>query len=100
MSLCSDCHHPMHVGVCRRVVTDTRGDYECLCPDGLLPPVPVLTMQQLIDVGLNAFGLQLFVESVAAKKDSDRFKPFTFSYKGILVTLAPNPEEPIDGRHQ
>jgi hypothetical protein len=62
--------------------------------------VPVVTLQQLIDSGLNAFGLQLFVESVAAKKDAGTFTPFTFSYKGILVTLAPDPERAIDGRHQ
>ena len=62
--------------------------------------IPVVTMQQLLDSGLNAFGLQLFVESVADKKDAETFKPFTFSYKGILVTLAPNPERPIDGKHQ
>lgn len=57
-------------------------------------------MQQLVDVGFNAFGLQLFVESVAAQNDGAEFKAFTFSYKGILVTLAPDPERPIDGRHQ
>lgn len=100
MSLCRECHHPMHVNTCRQRLTDTHGEYECLCPDGVLPPVPVVGMQELIDVGFNAFGLQLFVESVAAKRGADSFKPFTFSYKGILVTLAPNPEQPIDGRHQ
>lgn len=63
-------------------------------------PIPVVTMQMLIDAGFNAFGLQLFVESIADKKDAVGFKPFTFSYKGILVTLAPDPEREIDGRHQ
>ncbi len=62
--------------------------------------VPAVTLQQLIDAGLNGFGLQLFIESVAAKKDAGTFTAFTFSYKGILVTLAPDPDRAIDGRHQ
>lgn len=32
--------------------------------------IPAVTMQLLLDGGLNAFGLQLFVESIAAKKDA------------------------------
>jgi hypothetical protein len=62
--------------------------------------IPVVTMQMLTDAGLNAFGLQLFVESVAGKKDATEFRPLKFSYKGILVTLEPDPNRPIDGRHQ
>jgi hypothetical protein len=63
---------------------------------------PVVTLQMLIDAGLNGFGLQLFVESVAdlAAKSGGKFEPFTFSYKGILFTWAPDPNHPLDGRHQ
>ena len=63
---------------------------------------PVVTLQMLIDAGLNGFGLQLFVESIAdlAAKANGKFDPFTFSYKGILFTCAPDPDHPLDGRHQ
>jgi hypothetical protein len=102
-SICFSCLHNMHEGRCTRLLADTHGTYSCNCPDGVQPPkgkvVPV-TLQQLIDVGLNGFGLQLFVESVAAKKDANTFEPIRFSYKGILVTLEPDPDRPIDGRHQ
>lgn len=57
-------------------------------------------MQQLVDAGLNAWGLQLFVESVADKKDAKEFRPITFIYKGIRVTLEPQPGLVVDGRHQ
>jgi hypothetical protein len=58
-----------------------------------------VTMQQLIDGGINAFALQLLVESILAKKDAETFTPFTFSFRGILFTLAPDPHRPLDGRH-
>jgi len=56
-------------------------------------------MQQLIDAGMNAFGLQLFVESIANKKDAESFGPLSFVYRGIRVTLEPEPGEVIDTRH-
>jgi hypothetical protein len=59
--------------------------------------IPDVTMQQLIEAGLNAFGLQLFVESVAGKNDSHTFTPFSFRYRGIKVTLAPDGE--VDTAH-
>jgi hypothetical protein len=58
-----------------------------------------VSLQDLIDAGINAFALQLFVESLLAKKDSKTFEPFTFSFRGILFTLAPDPDRPLDGRH-
>jgi len=64
----------------------------------MTPPIRDVTMQQILDVGLNAFGLQLFVESVANKKDVTTFEPFTFRYKGVKITLEPDGE--IDTRHQ
>ncbi len=51
--------------------------------------IPEISLQQLIDAGLNGFGLQLFMESVKDKKDSETFEPFSFIYKGVKVTLAP-----------
>ncbi len=51
--------------------------------------IPQLSLQQLIDGGLNAFALQLFAESVGSKKDAVDFKPFSFICTGIKVTLAP-----------
>lgn len=54
-------------------------------------PIEVTT-QMLIDAGLNAFGLELFAESIAGKKDVKDFKPITFRYKGVAVTIAPDPE--------
>lgn len=58
-----------------------------------------VTMQQLIDSGINAFALQLLVESLLNKEDAQTFAPFTFSFRGILFTLAPDPHRPLDGRH-
>ncbi len=43
--------------------------------------IPEVSMQQLIDAGLNAFGLQLFVESI----------------RGINITM--QPDGPIDTTH-
>jgi len=45
------------------------------------PKIPEVTMQQIVGVGLNAFGLQLFVESVADKNDAKTFDPFSFIYR-------------------
>ena len=60
--------------------------------------IPEVTLQQIIDVGLNAFGLQLFVESIAGKNDAKTFDPFSFIYKGVKVTL--EPVRDVDTRHQ
>jgi hypothetical protein len=59
--------------------------------------IPEVTMQHLINAGLNAFGLQLFVESIANMKDAQTFKPITFKFRGIKMTM--EPEGPIDTRH-
>lgn len=58
---------------------------------------PEVTMQQLIDAGLNAFALQLFVESIADKKDAATFFPFSFNFRRIKITLEPCGE--IDTSH-
>jgi hypothetical protein len=60
-------------------------------------PIPDVSMQNLIDVGLNAFGLQMFVESIANKKDAAGFSPITFRFRGIRVTMQPDGK--IDTRH-
>jgi hypothetical protein len=63
----------------------------------VIRPVPEVTMQHIIDAGLNAFGLQLFVESVAGKMDAKTFEPFAFKFRGVKVTLEPDGE--VDTRH-
>ncbi len=60
-------------------------------------PIPEVPMQHLIDAGLNAFGLQLFIESIAGMKDAQTFKPITFKFRGIRITMQPDGE--IDTRH-
>ena len=53
-----------------------------------------LTGQQLLDAGLNVFGLQLFLESIASKKDATTFDPISFIYRGIKITIEPcRPQE-------
>lgn len=59
--------------------------------------IPEVSMQQLINAGLNAFGLQLFAESVAGKTDAKSFEPFAFVFRGIKITLEPHGE--VDTRH-
>lgn len=59
--------------------------------------IPTITMQQLIDAGFNAFGLQLFAESVAGKTDAKTFTPFAFKFRNIKVTLEPDGE--VDTSH-
>ena len=59
--------------------------------------IPTVEMQQLVDTGLNAFALQLFAESVANKKDAKTFRPFSFKFRNIRITLEPAGE--IDTRH-
>lgn len=64
--------------------------------------VPKVTMQMLIDAGLNAFGLQLFAESFAGKidpKNPDGGLPFSFSFRGLRFTVEREPGEEIDTRH-
>jgi len=51
-----------------------------------------VTTQMLIDAGLNAFGLQLFAESIAGKKDVKTFSPLSFRYRGVKMTIEPDPE--------
>jgi hypothetical protein len=60
-------------------------------------PIPTVTMQQILDGGFNAFGLQLFAESVAGKKDAKTFKPFAFNFRNIKITLEPVDE--VDTSH-
>ena len=90
------------------VITGVNGEYYPCKPDIFaktykpadesVTEIGEVTMQQIIDVGLNAFGLQLFVESVAGKSDAKTFNPFSFKYKGVRVTLQPDGE--VDTRHQ
>jgi hypothetical protein len=64
--------------------------------------VPKVTMQMLIDVGLNAFGLQLFCESFAGRlnpEKPDAGLPFSFSFRGLRFTVEREPGEEIDVRH-
>ena len=52
---------------------------------------PEVTTQMLINAGLNAFGLELFCESIAGKKDVKTFSPISFRYRGVKVTMEPDP---------
>lgn len=61
--------------------------------------VATVGMQDLINAGLNAFGLQLFVESIATMKDAKTFSPISFVFRGVRVTLETEPGEEIDTRH-
>jgi len=66
------------------------------------PKVPKVTMQMLLDAGLNAFGLQLFCESFAHlvdPKNPDAGMPFAFSFRGLRFTIEREPGEEIDTRH-
>jgi hypothetical protein len=59
--------------------------------------IPEVTMQMLLDANLNAFGLQLFAESVAGKTDAKTFTPFSFIFRNIKITLEPHGE--VDTAH-
>lgn len=61
------------------------------------PKPPEVTMQMLIDAGFNAFGLQLFVESVADRTYATSFKPFSFVFRNIKITMEPHGA--VDTRH-
>lgn len=66
--------------------------------------IPRVSMQQLIDAGLNGFGLQLFIESFAALRDKDpalfvMMGSFSLSFRGMVVTFSPDPDEKLDGSH-
>lgn len=61
--------------------------------------IPTVSMQQILDAGLNAFAIQLFAESVAGKNDAKTFTPFSFVYRGVRVTLQPEPGMEVDTRH-
>jgi hypothetical protein len=61
-------------------------------------PIPVVSMHQILEAGLNAFALQLFAESVAGKDDAKTFTPFSFKFRNIKITLEPDGE--VDTRHR
>lgn len=61
--------------------------------------IPTVTTQQLINAGLNAFGLQLFIESIANKGDAKEFQPLSFVFRGIRVTMQPETGQEIDTSH-
>jgi hypothetical protein len=43
--------------------------------------------------------LQLFIESIANMKDAKTFSPLSFVFRGVRVTMEPEPGEEIDTRH-
>ena len=59
--------------------------------------IPILSGQQLLDAGLNVFGLQLFLESVSNKEDAGTFDPLSFIYRGIKITIEPTTTEKKEG---
>ena len=63
---------------------------------------PSVGIQQLLNAGFNAFGLQLFAESFAGKinpEAPDAGLPFSFSFRGLRFTIEREPGEEIDVRH-
>lgn len=86
----------MH-GVCDRAIGH-EGFHNWLTSAEPAREIPEVDMHQIADVGLNVFGLQLFVESVAGKNDAKTFDPFSFIYKGIKITMEPIRD--VDTRHQ
>ena len=60
---------------------------------GLVKPseYPRVTMQQIIDAGLNAFAVKLLVESIVANNVTETVK---FKFKNVGITIEPLPEPP------
>jgi hypothetical protein len=56
-------------------------------------------IQQLIDAGFNAFGLQLFCESFADRAKAEQFRPFRFIFRGLKFTVERVEGEELDTRH-
>jgi hypothetical protein len=59
---------------------------------GLEPtqPAPEVSMQSLINVGLNGFALELLSESLRGKDKTLRtFKKLRFTFRGVTYTLEP-----------
>lgn len=54
-------------------------------------PAPEVSMQMLIDAGLNGFAFELVSESLTGKTDIKTFKPLHFSFRGVTYTLEPTP---------
>lgn len=50
---------------------------------------PEISMQMLIDAGLNGFAFELVSESLAGKKDIKTFNRLHFSFRGVTYTLEP-----------
>lgn len=59
--------------------------------------VPVVEMQNLMNAGFNAFGLQLFCESACIVSGGNTFKPLSFIFRNIKFTLEPQGE--VDTSH-
>lgn len=53
---------------------------------------PIISMQQLFNGGVNAFGLKLFVESV--QEHVDKHGAFTFNFMGNIVHVCKEVKEP------
>lgn len=61
--------------------------------------VPHVSMQQLLDTGLNGFGLQLFIESFEKLKPTAQQLPFAFEFRGLRVTFEIPEGGQLDTRH-
>lgn len=59
--------------------------------------VPEVSLQQLLDCGLNGFALQLLVESIVDVKKKAEFSRIEFSFRGVKFAF--DWSEPFDGRH-
>ena len=106
-------HCPKNKSGRKRLLEDPKGAtpmQDCECEAFArqiagLPPrddpkhkkIPEVTAQQILDAGLNLFGLQLFIESVAGKTDAKTFSPLIFLHRGVKITLEPSGD--VDTRH-
>ena len=49
--------------------------------------IPTVTMQHLINAGLNGFAFELVSESLAGKKLDKVLEPIRFEFRGVIYTL-------------
>lgn len=59
--------------------------------------MPDMTMQELLNMGLNAFALQLLIESLPNVEHLEGVKTISFGFRGARITI--EFDEQLDRRH-